>query len=446
MCRAARSSKRLRGETVDKLAMCDNPELLARRIRQATQGESGPRAVPKQPRFVHFEQPLSGAEAMEEGEEAVQGAEIDGQQERSLANTPHDRVTHTGVPPGLTPSELELTLSNSTAQRGGSGMMEEEREQYGDASAQIHALHAASSSALEPPNTTRKVLATSKDSLRKALDIAQGILGSDAEAAAVTKDIGVNPARDSADAVELPAQIAFAGANTMDSSLDPEPQSADAAAANDAKDVQGMPGQQFGGSAELNEPLPGREMDPDSSVLASTTRPNVPRKLGGNLAHLKAASSSPVMRVTHAGHTPHPSKSLMMPPDHPAGTPHESVGFTRGSRGGSRDQEGATPAATLRPFDLSTRPTPVSSTAGNLAYPSSNGAPIQDTPMTRVGHAVPSQMVPDSCVGQVCLGWNDAAWCWMVVQAYQDNAAHTCDIGMLHTVSGSAELGHIFAS
>ncbi|KAL0052590.1 hypothetical protein WJX82_004414 [Trebouxia sp. C0006] len=164
-----------------------------------------------------------------------------------------------------------------------------------------------------------------------------------------------------------------------------------------------------GGKAHLEESpsgaqSPRQEVGPGNSVLASTTRPNVPRKVGGSLAQLKAASS-PAARVTHAGHTPHPSKSRMFPADQPLeGTPHGSTGQTGGPREGDRDQEGATPAVTLRPFGMSSGPAPFSSTAGNSAYPSSDGAPIEDTPMAVFGHDVPSGMVPDSCIGQVASG------------------------------------------
>ena len=414
VCRVARSSKRLRGEAVDKLSMYDNPELLARRMRQASQGESGPRAAAKTLRAVHFQQPLSdldGPDAMEE-EEPLQTAPIAArtleEEEDLVADTPHYGFATATA--GKSPhSGLQLTLSGSAAQRSHS--LELDKEQgVGSDRLQMHALHSASPLAAAALNTTGKVLATSKDSLRKALDIAQGILrsDSDAAAAAVAESVNTSPAKVGASGVEPSANAGEVAANEAavveaDAAGSQLPQALDVTVANGAKAGQTEPSQQSGGKAELGGSppgvqLPGRELDHDSSVLASTTRPNVPRSLGAKLAQLKAASS-PGFRVAHAGHTPHPNKSRMMPSDQLLdGTP----GGTGGSRVGSRDQEGATPAATLRPFDMPTGATPLSSTAGIVGYPPSTGAPQEDTPMVSAGHAMPVQMVPDSCLGQVC--------------------------------------------
>ncbi len=423
---------------INKLAVYDDPELLRRRIRQATQGESGPKAAAKPPRAVHFQQPPSdhiGLDAMEEEAQPMQGAEAE-QEEQFLAETPD--VGLAAAAAGSAGSGLKLMLSTSAAQQDDSEMIDEE-EGAGVESRQTQILHTASSSAPDPPDTTGKVLATSKDSLRKALDIAQGILRSDSDgAAAGPADAGDNiparPVMSGANKAASPAKTAAGGAKSSQgasptktaavgakSSKAASPATSAAAGAKSSQAVAAelahLPesvnandasvSQQAGGKAHLEESPPGvqsprREVGPGISVLASTTRPNVPRKVGGSLAQLKAASS-PAVRVTHAGHTPHPSKSRMFPADQPSeGTPHGSTGQTGGSREGDRDQEGATPAVTLRPFEMSLGPAPFSTTAGNSAYPRSNGAPIEDTPMAVFGHAVPSGMVPDSCVGQVC--------------------------------------------
>ena len=457
VCRISRSSKRLRGEMVNRLAVYDDPELLRRRIRQATQGESGAKAAAKPPRAVRFQQPPSdhnGLDAMEEEQAPpMQGAEAE-QEEQFLAETPN--VGQTAAAPGSAGLSLKLMLSTSAARPEDSGMMDEE-EDAGVENQRMQALHTASSSAPDPPDTTGKVLATSKDSLRKALDIAQGILRSDSEGAAAgpadaSDSIPAKPIMSGANKAASPAKTAARGAKSSQgaspaktaavgakSSQGVSPaktaavgaKSSKAAspaksAAASAKSSQAVPAelahlpnsvnandalmsQQAGGKAHLEESPPGvqparQEVGPgmSMSVLASTTRPNVPRKVGGSLAQLKAASS-PAVRVTHAGHTPHPSKSRMFPADQPLeGTPHGSTGQPGEPREGDRDQEGATPAVTLRPFGTSLGPAPFSTTAGNLAYPSSNGAPIEDTPMAVFGHAASSGMVPDSCLGQVC--------------------------------------------
>lgn len=430
--RISRSSKRLRGEMVNKLAVYDDPELLRRRIRQATQGESGHKAAARPPRAVHFQQPPSdhnGPDAMEEEAQLMQGAEAE-QEEQFLAETPDVGLTAAAAAADSAGSGLKLMLLTSAARPEDSGMMDED----GIESQQMQALHTASSLAPEPPDTTGKVLATSKDSLRKALDIAQGILRSDSEGAAAAAgpaDVGdiiparpvITGAKTAAGGAKLsqgasptksaavgaksskaasPAKSAAAGAKSSQAAPAELAHLPDSVNASDASVSQ-----QSGGKAHLEESPAGlqsarREVGPGNSVLASTTRPNMPRKVGGNLAQLKAASS-PAVRVTHAGHTPHPSKSRMFPADQPAeGTPHGSTGQTGGPREGDRDQEGATPAVTLKPFGMSLGPAPFSTTAGNSTYPDSNGSPIEDTPMAVFSHAVPSRMVPDSCVGQVC--------------------------------------------
>jgi len=424
---------------VNKLAVYDDPELLRRRIRQATQGGSGPKAAARPPRAVHFQQPPSdhnGPDAMEEEVQLMQGADAE-QEEQLLAETP-DVGLAAAAAAGSAGSGLKLMLSTSAARPEDSGMVDEEEDAEIE-SQQMQALRAASSLAPDPPDTTGKVLATSKDSLRKALDIAQGILRSDSEGAAAGPaaagdNIPARPVATGAKKAASPAKTAAGGAKSNQgaspaktaavgakSSKTATPAKSAAAGAKSSQAVAAelahLPesvnandasvSQQAGGKAHLEESpagvqSPRREVGPGISVLASTTRPNVPRKVGGSLAQLKAASS-PAARVTHAGHTPHPSKSRMFPADQPAeGTPHGSTGQTGGSREGDRDQEGATPAVTLRPFGMSLGPAPFSTTAGISAYPSSNGAPMEDTPMAVFGHAVPSGMVPDSCVGQVC--------------------------------------------
>ena len=439
VCRISRSSKRLRGEMVNKLAVYDDPELLRRRIRQATQGGSGPKAAAKSPRAVHFQQPPSdhnGPHAMEEEPQPMLGTEAE-QEEQFIAETRDVGLTAAAAPSSAG-SGLNLMLSTSAARPEDSGMIDEE-EGAGVESRQTQALHTAPSSAVDPLDTTGKVLATSKDSLQKALDIAQGLLRSDSDGAAAGPaaagdTIPARPVTTGAKKAASPAKTAAGGAKSSQgaspaktaavgakSSKAASPAKSAAAGAKSsqatAAELAHPPNfvnanaasvsQQAGGRAHLEESpagvqSPRREVGPGISVLASTTRPNVPRKVGGSLAQLKAASS-PAARVTHAGHTPYPSKSRMFPADQPAeGTPHGSTGQTWGSREGDRDQEGATPAVTLRPFGMSLGPAPNSTTPGNSIYPSSNGAPIEDTPMAVFGRAVPSGMVPDSCVGQVC--------------------------------------------
>ncbi|KAL0036308.1 hypothetical protein WJX77_001773 [Trebouxia sp. C0004] len=420
----SRSSKRLRGELINKLAVYDDPELLRRRIRQATQGESGPKAAAKPPRAVHFQQPPcdhNGLDAMEEEAQPMQG--VEGQQEEQLLVETPD-VGLAAAAADSAGSGLKLMLSTSAARPGTSELMDEE-EDAGHESQQTKAPHTASSSAPDPPNTTGKAFATSKDSLRKALDIAQGILRSDSDGAAADSthagdNIPARPVTAGANKAASPVRTAAGGAK---SSQGASPAKTAAVGANSSQAAaaavahlldslnahEASASQQGGKKAHLEESPPGlcssrREMGPGISVLASTTRPNVPSKFGGSLAQLKAASS-PVVRVTHAGHTPHPSKSRMFPADQPSEvTPHGSTGQNGGSRAGDRDQEGATPAVTLRPFEMSMGPAPFSSTAGKLAYPTSNVAPTEDTPMAVIGHAVPSGMVPDSCLGQMASG------------------------------------------
>lgn len=384
-----RHSKRLRGETVEKHIMFDDPELVARRKRQANLSESVARAASKQGRAVHFQQPLPDGTSpkvlAEEGALPNVAGHAD-VEEHFPVETPHNALTHSTLLPDSAGSGLNLTLSNSATQCGSSGLQEEGGNQAECSTVQQGASNSsvlpASSAAphpsapplhpavADPPDTTGKLLVKSKNSLEEAQSIAQGILGSGPTAAA-----GTLPARstDTLGAKEAAADPAASAAKMLPAIL-----------------------QQPGERQALNgSPVPvrlGREKNPASSVLASTTRPNVPSKVGGNPAQLKPTPAS-APRLAHAGHTPHPLKSRMIPVDaHANASPQGSVGVMGVPSGVSKDPEGATPAATLRPF------------GGAIPYPSvnpgSSSMPVEDTPMVD-SNVVQHQLAPDSCVGQV---------------------------------------------
>ena len=389
-----RHSKRLRGETVDKHIMFDDPELFARRKRQANLGESGARAASKQGRTVRFQQPLpngTSPEVLAEGLALPDAAGHADEEERLPAETPHNGPTHSTLIPDSAGSGLNLTLSNSAAQRGSSGILDEEEEvehqaehstvQQGTGIAPVRPASSAAPHpsaarlhppAVDPPDTTGKLLVKSKNSLEEAQSIAQGILGSGSNTAAVGADA-------------LPAR-STGSLGAKGAAADP--------AASAAKKAPAL-SHWLGKQQALNEsPLPAqlaREANPASSVLASTTRPNVPSKIGGNPPHLKPAPAS-ALRLAHAGHTPHPLKSRMIPVDpRPEASPQGSVGVMGVPRGVPKDLEGATPAATLRPFgDAPTYPS---------QNPGSSSMPVEDTPM--VDNDAVQRIAPDSCVGQV---------------------------------------------
>ena len=389
-----RHSKRLRGETVDKHIMFDDPELVARRKRQANLGESVARAASKQGRAVRFQQPLpdsTSPDVLPEEWALPDAAGHDDEEEHLPAETPHNAVTQSTLLPDSAGSGLNLMLSNSAAQRGSSGALDEDEEmetQFECSSEQQDAcgppvLPASSAvphpsapplhpPAVAPPDTTGKLLVKSKNSLEEAQSVAQGILGSGPNAAAVNAN--GRPAGSTGDV----------GAKTA--AADP--------AASAAKKLPAL-SQKLGEQRPLNgSSLPAqtaREANPASSVLASTTRPNVPSRIGVNPAQLKPAPAS-ALRLAHAGHTPHPLKSRMIPVDpQPDASPQGSVGVMGVPRGVSKDPAGTTPAATLRPF------------AGATPYPSvnpgSSSMPVEDTPM--VNNGAVQQMAPDSRVGQV---------------------------------------------
>ena len=370
---------------MDKHIMFDDPELVARRKRQANLGDSVAKAAFKQSRAVRFQQPLpddTSPDAQAEEEPLFEHAE----EERLPAETPHNALTHPLLLPDSAGSGLNLTLSNSAAQRGTSRDMLDEEEEEGNQAEQskgasmVPVLPVVSqplapplAPPLHPPDTTGKLLVNSKNSLEEAQSIAQGILGSASAVAAI--DAEALPARSTGN---IGANIAVASP-----------------AASAAKKLPAL-SQQRGEHHALHEsPLPSgfaRDANPANGVLASTTRPNVPSKVGGKPAQLKSAPAS-TLRLADAGHTPHPLKSRMVPVDsQPNASPQGSVGVVGGPRGGPKDPEGATPAATLRPF------------GGATPYPSrnpgSNSMPVDDTPMVG-SDAVQHQIAPDSCVGQV---------------------------------------------
>ena len=373
--------------------MFDNPELLARRIRQANLGDSLPKVAPKQGRAVRFQQPLQNdisPEALAEDEVLPDAARLAVEDGGSPAETPHTAVTHPTLLPDSAGSGLKLTLSNSAAQRGSSGLLDEERTQaehrtsHGDvrAAADLPASsHAVSGPpvpprdppGVHPPDTTGKLLVKSKTSLEEAQSVAQGILGSAHDATALDPDA-------------LPAKISGKTAVTSPVA---------------SQKLPALPAQQPDPSqALMDSPLPprlAREANPASNVLASTTRPNVPSQIGGNPAQLKSAPVS-ALRLAHAGHTPHPLKSRMIQVDPPLiASPQGSVGVVGGARGVPKDPEGATPAATLRPFEGAS---PYPSMVSKFANPGLSSMPIEDTPMAD-SEAVQHQIAPDSCMGQV---------------------------------------------
>lgn len=383
-----RHSKRLRGEAVDKHIMFDDPELAARRKRQATLGESAARAASKQGRAVRFQQPLpcrTSPNGLAEEEALPDESSHMDEEEHLPAETPHNASIHSTLPPDSAGSGLNLTLSNSAAQHGSSELLDEEEEEgnQGKHGAVQHSativpvlayppLPPLNPHAVDPPDTTGKLLVKSKTSLEEAQSIAQGILGSGLTAPA----IGANA---------LPAR------STGGFGAKPAAADSAASAAKKLPALSQQPREQRavnGGSPPPAE-LIARETEPISSVLASTTRPNVPSKVGSNPAQLKPTPAS-ASRLAHAGHTPYPLRPRMTPVDpHPNVSPHGSVGVMGVVRGVSKDAEGATPAATLRPF------------AGATPYPSINPSmPVEDTPMVDSG-AVQHQIAPDSCVGQV---------------------------------------------
>lgn len=390
-----RHSKRLRGETIDKAIMFDNPELVARRIRQANLGDSVPKVASKQGRAVRFQQPLqddTSPEALAEEEALPDAAGLANGEDRLPAETPHNAVTNPTLLPDSAGSGLNLTLSSSAAQRGSSGLLDEEGTQaehsishFGVAPDLPASSHAVTEPPLlhppgaHPPDTTGKLLVKSKTSLEEAQSMAQGILGSACDAAALGPDA-------------LPAKtMGDLGAKTAISSP----------VVSGTQKLPALPSQQPDLSRAFSDsPLPPeltREANPASNVLASTTRPNVPSKVGGNAAQLKVAPVS-ALRLAHAGHTPHPLKSRMIQADPaPNASPQGSVGVVGGARGVSKDPEGATPAATLRFFEGAS---PYPSMVNKIANPSLSSMPTEDTPMAG-SKDVQHQIAPDSCMGQV---------------------------------------------
>ena len=229
-----RSSKRLRGETVDKLSMFDDPEAAARRLRQATQHDpsthtdpspgTNPALNPSRPsRAVHFQEPsapLTSPEAMQD-DEGNQDNHQQHQEHIDLDNgTPHTAVTHGGKIPDTAASELRLTLSASASAaqppklpaqlQDGAGhsalhALPAVDEAMLDAHAQmphsavqhsqsvpqpstmhaqlsdiaqdaaLHAVPAAGDITLEAPTTAGRAVASSQDSLRIAAERAQAI-------------------------------------------------------------------------------------------------------------------------------------------------------------------------------------------------------------------------------------------------------------------------------
>lgn len=392
-----RHSKRLRGETIDKAIMFDNPELVARRIRQANLGDSLGKVTSKQGRAVRFQQPLpddNGPDALAEEEAIPDAARFGRGEDPTPDGTPHNGLTPPTSLPDSAGSGLNLTLSNSAAQQGSSSLLDERQNKAGQ-SVSHHGVRIAAAvppscavpdppelprdPPARPPDTTGKLLVKSKNSLEEAQSVAQGILGSACDATPVGPKA-------------LPTKSAsVTGAKVADASQ--------AESAN--QKLPALPSQPPDQSQAVNGfPLPpesAREADPASNVLASTTRPNVPSTVGRNAPQLKSAPVS-ALRLAHAGHTPHPLKTRMIPVDpQPNASPQASVGVLGGSRGVSKNPEGATPAATLRPFEGAS---PYPNTVGQFANPGLSSMPMEDTPMAISG-AVRHQLAPDSCMGQV---------------------------------------------
>lgn len=293
-----RSSKRLRGEQVDKLSFFDNPELAARRYRQAVHANpassANPEANPsRHSRAVHFQEPS----AQGGSPEAMQVAEAEEDQGRSHQQQ-HDDMDHdNGTPHGTVPdsvaSGLTLTLSAAsiTAQPPDSAQPESNSARISNVAAP-HAVPAELGSIDKAANTAGRAVVSSQDSLRLAAERAMAI------ASTATRPAGDADVGDGADDVNM--EGACNGANLHSTGV---PGTADISSAVHGKEqahasslnadkapgelhassAAGKPG---GGPNESQHAVEQHAFWPqareeeaqrnaNSTVLANTTRPNV---------------------------------------------------------------------------------------------------------------------------------------------------------------------------
>lgn len=331
-----RSSKRLRGETVGVLSMFDDPEAAARRHRQAIQTDTGanptssPRLSPvvnlsRQPRAVHFQEPsaLPNSPAAFQAEEDSQCLNDQHVDIMSLANgTPH-----VGVPdPGsAAASGLRLTLSASTSaaqppdsaapaalhlhsaqQSEGTGAQLpaslpslHSTDQPADNShdAAVHAVPDEDQPMPQAPTTAGRAVASSQDSLRIAAEQAAAIARAQAlsraaaaagSCASISNLIAVGAAPIDEDQVQLVHPLNAAPSDNRQLArdcFDPSSRKSAAVLPGDAhvqtKDVVSL--SMIASEARKHgEHQQGKHRQEevwrsaDSTVLASTTRPNMP--------------------------------------------------------------------------------------------------------------------------------------------------------------------------
>lgn len=392
-----RSSKRLRGETVDKLSMFDDPEAAARRLRQATQTEPSTHTNPspgtnpalnpsRHSRAVHFQEPSALSTSPEAMQDDI-GDQHDSQEHfehMDLDNgTPRSALTHRGTIPDSTASGLRLTLSASTnaAQPPKSAAQHQGRPnsaalhaapavdeanldkhaqephtaaqhphslpqtpamhaQLLDSShtAALHAVPAEDDPMLDAPTTAGRAVASSQDSLRIAAERAQAIakaqaLTTAAAAAAATTTASVQSHADVQPAAEtgslIPVTAVTSGGNTAPSdraagsALLPgaglAQTSATGVLSEHASEVQQLVNGQHQGGPHGQEQVC---RDGDSTVLISTTWPNVPdsKRPGGmptkSMPVLHKASSSGKLEMVRLSRSmpqlvPHMSKATL---------------------------------------------------------------------------------------------------------------------------------------
>lgn len=354
-----RSSKRLRGETVETLSVFDDPEAAARRLRQAMQTDPttnpNPAANPsRQHRAVHFQEPSalpSEPAALREGEDELLPEEEHVKHMDDVDGTPHTGVTHPGLEPSSGASGLRLSLSTTTsaaqppgsaaqashvhtaaeplqvpltaqnvhspsgakpshlhsathtqdaaAQHPHSGPHQQSMAQPAgnSSSAALHAVPAEDAPMPQAPNTAGRAVASSQDSLRIAAERAAAIASLQAVAAAgvaATTSFSVgSPAANAAGAVPETAlhqmhAASGAGANGVtDRDIGITNQDSRQAPAllhgedqmqldRDITLSGGVSEAQKPGQLQRARRQEEVQRDDDSTVLASTTRPNVP--------------------------------------------------------------------------------------------------------------------------------------------------------------------------
>lgn len=351
-----RSSKRLRGEAVDKLSMFDDPEAAARRLRQAVQPDvaahadaslgPNPALNPgRHSRAVRFQEPSaqpSSSEAMQIEVEA-DGQSLDHGHVTHMDledSTPHTGLTHPGTAPDSTASGLRLTLSASTtaprpsdsaaqaslppatshAQDSASQDPQLRPQRLGTQpqpagssnNAAGPAVHAEGEPMLSAPSTAGRAVASSQDSLRLAAEQARAIATAPAvatlAAAAHTADVAARQADSDAAPIDVARSEAAVhlgahstatteAANHSLTSLDPGMMAGVASMTGDKQVQQGVGYSPASGAQQSVQEQP-QEGDPrqeevwrdgSSTVLASTTRPNVPDSRRSGVVPAKCA-------------------------------------------------------------------------------------------------------------------------------------------------------------